>query len=54
MSRPGSPLRLYLTSRVSNRAGAPVQAKLMEPVFAFDREVIPAGTVVLGSIAAST
>lgn len=46
----GAPLRLYLTSRVSKRAGAPVQAKIMEPVFAFDREVIPAGTVALGKV----
>ena len=46
----GAPLRLYLTKRVSKRAGAPVQAKLMEPVFAFDREVIPAGTVALGKV----
>jgi len=41
---------LYLTRRVSKRAGAPVQAKLLEPIFAFDREVIPAGTVVLGTV----
>ena len=46
----GAPLRLYLTNRVSKRAGAPVQAKIMEPVFAFDREVIPAGTVALGRV----
>jgi hypothetical protein len=47
---PGAPLRLYLTSRVSKRAGAPVQAKVMEPVFAFDREVIPAGTIAIGKV----
>ena len=47
---PGAPLRLYLTGRVSKHAGAPVQAKVMEPVFAFDREVIPAGTVALGKV----
>ncbi len=46
----GAPLRLYLTRRVSKRVGAPIQAKLMEPVFAFDREVIPAGTVALGRV----
>jgi hypothetical protein len=44
----GAPLRLYLTKRVSKRAGAPVEAKLLESVFAFDREVIPAGTVAQG------
>jgi hypothetical protein len=46
----GVPLRLYLTKRVSKRVGAPVEAKLLEPVYAFDKEVIPAGTVVLGHI----
>ena len=46
----GAPLRLYLTKRVSKRAGAPVEAKLLEPLFAFDREVIPAGTVVQGEV----
>jgi hypothetical protein len=46
----GAPLRLYLTKRVSKRVGAPVEAKLMEPVFAFDRPVIPAGTIALGRV----
>jgi hypothetical protein len=46
----GAPLRLYLTHRVSKRTGAPVEAKLLESVFAFDREVIPAGTVALGKV----
>ena len=47
---PGSPLRLYLTKRIPKRAGAPVQAKTLEPVFAFDREVVPVGTDVLGRV----
>jgi hypothetical protein len=46
----GAPLRLYLTKRVSKRVGAPVEGKLLESVFAFDREVIPAGTVAQGVI----
>jgi hypothetical protein len=46
----GAPLRLYLTKRVSKRTGAPLEAKLLEPVFAFDREVIPAGTVAQGQV----
>ena len=46
----GAPLRLYLTKRISKREGAPVEAKLLEAVFAFDREVVPAGTVVLGQV----
>jgi hypothetical protein len=46
----GTPLRLYLTRRIPKRAGAPVEAKLLEPIFAFDREVIPAGTIVQGDV----
>jgi hypothetical protein len=46
----GAPLRLYLTKRISKRAGAPVEAKLLEPVFVFDREVVPAGTVAQGEV----
>jgi hypothetical protein len=41
---------LYLTKRVSKWIAAPIEAKLLEPVFAFDREVIPAGTVALGKV----
>lgn len=47
----GVPLRLYLTKRVHKREGAPVEAKLLEPVYTFDHQVIPAGTVVLGRVA---
>jgi len=46
----GAPLRLYLTKPVSKRAGAPVEAKLLESVFAFDREVLPAGTIARGQV----
>ena len=46
----GEPLRLYLTQRAPMRTGAPVSAKLIEPVYAFDRVVIPAGSVVQGSV----
>jgi hypothetical protein len=41
---------LYLTTRVSKRRDAPVEAKLLEAVFAFDREVIPAGAVAVGKV----
>jgi hypothetical protein len=47
---PGAPLRVYLTKRIPKRLGAPVEAKVMEPVFAFDREVVPAGTVAQGAV----
>ena len=46
----GVPLRLYLTQRAPMRIGSPVSAKLIEPVYAFDRVVIPAGAVVQGSV----
>jgi hypothetical protein len=46
----GAPLRLYLTKKVSKRPGAPVEAKLLEPIYAFDREVVPAGTFAHGEV----
>jgi hypothetical protein len=46
----GAPLRLYLTKRVPKRAGAPVQAKVIDPVYAFDHEVIPPGATVMGKV----
>src|SRR4029077_10952034 len=48
----GGPLRLYLTKRIPKRLGAPVEGKVMEPVFAFDREVLPAGAAVSGRVSA--
>ena len=47
----GTPLRLYITKRVSYRAGEAVEAKSIEPVWAFDRIVIPAGATVEGRVA---
>jgi hypothetical protein len=47
---PGVPFRLYLTKRISKKNGEIVHAKLLDPVFAFDREVIPAGAEVLGTV----
>jgi hypothetical protein len=47
----GVPLRLYLTKRIPKRTDAPVEARLMTPVYAFDHVVIPAGTLVLGHVA---
>ena len=46
----GTPLRLYLTKRIPRRLNAPVQAKMLAPLYAFDREVIPAGTDVFGTV----
>ena len=46
----GTPLRAYLTKRFSKRLGEPVDAKLLDPLYAFDREVAPAGSEVLGTV----
>jgi hypothetical protein len=46
----GTPLRLFLTKRVSKQSGASVEAKLLAPLYAFDHEVVPAGTQVLGHV----
>ena len=41
---------MYLTKPVSKRLGAPVEGKIIEPVFTFDREVVPVGSVVTGKV----
>ncbi|MBV9301940.1 MAG: hypothetical protein JOY62_18400 [Acidobacteriaceae bacterium] len=46
----GTPLRLYITHRVWFRKNETVQAKFADPVWAFDRVVIPAGTVIQGQV----
>ena len=46
----GAPLRVYLTKRLSKRLDLPVEAKLIDPLFAFDRQVAPAGSKVLGTV----
>jgi hypothetical protein len=46
----GVPLRVYLTARVNKRLNAPVHAKLLEPIFSFNREFIPANSEVTGHV----
>ena len=46
----GAALRLYLTKRIPRRLNTPVQAKMLAPLYAFDREVVPAGTDVFGTV----
>jgi hypothetical protein len=46
----GVPVRLYLTKRIPKRTGSVVEARVLDPVYAFDRQVIPAGAVVKGSV----
>jgi len=48
----GVPLRVALERRVAiQRAGEPIQGRLVDPVYVFDRMVLPAGSVVEGHIA---
>lgn len=46
----GTPLRVELESKTPIREGEPIRAVLTHPVYAFDREVLPAGAVVHGYI----
>ncbi len=47
----GTPLRVSLIRKVRIRkVGAPVEARVLEPVYAFDRVVVPAGSEVTGEI----
>ncbi|MDQ2840431.1 MAG: hypothetical protein M3Y72_05215 [Acidobacteriota bacterium] len=46
----GTPLRLYLIHRIRFSREAPVQAKFAQAVWAFDRVVIPMGSLVQGRI----
>ena len=48
----GVPLRVALERRVAiKRVGEPIQGRLVDPVYVFDRVVLPAGSVVEGHIA---
>ncbi|HYM12637.1 MAG TPA: hypothetical protein VEU62_18005 [Bryobacterales bacterium] len=46
----GVPLRVILTQKLRFRQNEPIKAKLVDPVYAFDREVAPPGAEVLGRI----
>jgi len=49
----GVPLRVALEHRVKiSRAGQPIQGRLVEPIYVFDRIVLPAGSLVEGHVAA--
>ncbi len=48
----GVPLRVALEHRVAiHRVGQPIQGRLVEPIYVFDRLVLPAGSAVEGHIA---
>lgn len=46
----GFPLKVTLTEKLHFKENEPVHAKVVEAVYAFDREVIPMGTEVIGRI----
>jgi hypothetical protein len=46
----GIALQLHVANELRLREGGAIQATVIEPVYAFDREVIPAGTKVEGRI----
>src|SRR5579884_1095056 len=46
----GAPLRVVLTAKSRFKKNQPVHARTVDPVFSFDREVIPSGTEVAGHI----
>jgi hypothetical protein len=49
--RVGTPLRVALDERVTlRRVGQPVLGTLVEPVYSYDRVVLPAGTKVIGHV----
>jgi hypothetical protein len=51
----GTPLRVALDRRVIiTRVGQPIETRLVDPLFAYDRIVMPAGTRVLGHVAQRT
>ena len=46
----GFPIQVMLTQKLHFKENEPVHAKIIEPVYAFDREVVPSETEVVGRI----
>jgi hypothetical protein len=46
----GFPLEIVLTEKLSFKINEPVHGKIVDAIYAFDREVIPSGTEVLGKV----
>lgn len=46
----GTPLRVAVEEKTPIRPGQPIRARLVHPLYVFDREVVPAGTTVLGRV----
>ncbi len=49
-AKPGTPLHIRLEAKTPIRTGQAVRGVLVHPLYVFDREVLPAGTAVLGSV----
>src|SRR5215467_5874628 len=48
----GVPLKVTLTEKLPSKLNEPVHGKIVDPVYALDREVIPAGTQIQGKVTA--
>jgi hypothetical protein len=46
----GFPLEVVLTEKVRSKLNEPVHGKIIDPVYVFDREVIPSGTEIVGKV----
>ena len=46
----GVPFRVYIAKRLRMRMGEPVSAKLIDPIYAFDRIVVPSGAELQGHV----
>src|SRR5215831_7527452 len=48
----GFPLEVVLTEKLRSKLNEPVHGKIVDPVYVFDRQVIPSGTEILGKVTA--
>lgn len=46
----GFPMEVVLTEKLHVKLNEPVHGKIVDPIYAFDREVIPYGTEILGKV----
>ena len=46
----GVPFRVYILNRLHMRLGEPISARSIEPIYSFDRVVVPAGVQLLGHV----
>ena len=46
----GFPLEVVLTGKVRAKLNEPVHGKIVDPIYSFDREVVPYGTEIVGNV----